>query len=61
MGEELRLEDEEENANKQDEELIKKEKNSEENQNENDKPEVKAMVSPEHIELVKTESQEESN
>ena len=56
IGEELNLEDDEENANKQGEELLKEEINSVENENGNETP-VEVVACTEEIELVKlTES-----
>lgn len=52
-GEELKLEDEEENANKQEEELIKRDEIEEESA----KPASAPTAFPENIELVKTTEQ----
>lgn len=54
------MEDKEENANKKEEELMKREDNSEEVENGNDKPLSESTVCPEHIELVKTTEQSRS-
>lgn len=53
-GEELKLEDQEENANKQGEELTKREHNCEEIEEGTRKPASEPTVCPEDIELVKT-------
>lgn len=50
----MKLEGDEENANKQEEELIKRENNREEIEEGNAKPASEPTVCPEDIELVKT-------
>ena len=54
------LEDKEENANKKEAELTKGENNRDEVESGNDKPAPESVVSPEHIELVKTTEQSRS-